>query len=169
MKNIVKGFIMMLLLVATTSLAAQKYGHINSGLLLPDLPEWQSAQTEMETLKTQLENQYKQQVEQFQQEVKLLQERVDVTKNITEIELQSEQQRLAKVEQELAEFEKTAQLKLLEKEQALVEPLLARIQNAIKTVAEENGYTYIFDLGVQGMIVFAVPEGDVTELVKAKL
>ena len=159
----------MMFFATTTIFAQQKYGHINSATLLPNLPAWQSAQSDMEIFRGQIEAQYKAKVEDYKQQVKVLEDRVQVTKNITEQEIQMEQQRLAGVEQEIVKFETEAQQKMVKKEEELVGPIFDRVKSAIQAVAEENGYTYIFDLSVQGSIVYAIPEGDVSELVKAKL
>lgn len=156
-------------LATTTIFAQQKYGHINSAVLLPELPAWQAAQTTMETFRGQIEADYKAKIEDYQQQVKVLEDRVQVQKNITEQEIQMEQQRLMEVEQSIAQFEAEAQQKMMKKEEELVAPIFDQVKAAIKAVAEENGYTYIFDLSVQGAIVYSIPEGDVTELVKAKL
>ena len=60
------------------------------------------------------------------------------------------------------------QQKLLEKEQELLQPILDRVNNAIQSVAEEKGYTYIFDLS-SGAILYADEAADVSAEVKARL
>jgi len=59
-------------------------------------------------------------------------------------------------------------LKLQKKEAELVQPILTKLEAAIKAVAEENQFQFIFDQGTQA-ILFAEQSTDVSSLVKAKL
>ena len=51
----------------------------------------------------------------------------------------------------------------------LLKPLLDRAEAAIKTVAKENGYSYIFDSSKGGAVLYSPESEDVLPLVKAKL
>ena len=53
------------------------------------------------------------------------------------------------------------------KEEALVQPMLEKLQRAIDEVGTENGFVYIFDLG-SGAVVFQNGQ-DVSQMVKTKL
>jgi len=66
------------------------------------------------------------------------------------------------------QFEQSSQQKIYEKTELLLSPIQEKINNAIKEVAEDNGYTYIFDASL-GMVLYADPGADVSSLVKAKL
>ena len=50
----------------------------------------------------------------------------------------------------------------------LYSPIVQKAQEAIKSVAKTNGYTYIFDSGV-GSILYAEESDDILPLVKAYL
>jgi outer membrane protein len=50
----------------------------------------------------------------------------------------------------------------------LLSPIQEKVNKAIKDVATENGFLYIFDMGV-GMVLYADPAADATKMVKAKL
>ena len=50
----------------------------------------------------------------------------------------------------------------------LLEPLLEKAKNAIKEVSEEQGYTYIFDVGV-GTLLYYEKGDNILPLVREKL
>jgi outer membrane protein len=50
----------------------------------------------------------------------------------------------------------------------VLSPLLEKAQNAINQIAEENNYTYIFDISL-GSIVYGQDSMDIMPLVKEKL
>ena len=69
-------------------------------------------------------------------------------------------------EQAIGQYEQTMQQQLLEKQQTLLQPILDQVNEAIKQVAKDNGYTMIFDSAV---LLYADEAQDVGTLVKAKL
>jgi outer membrane protein len=56
----------------------------------------------------------------------------------------------------------------MEKSEELLKPIQDRVNKAIKDVATENGFLYIFDSGM-GVVLYADPAADATKLVKTKL
>jgi len=84
------------------------------------------------------------------------------------MQLETEAQELKKQEIKLAQFEQESKQKIVTKSEALLQPIRDKIQNAINTVAEEQGFDYIFDYSM-GVIVYADETSDVGALVKAKL
>jgi len=83
-------------------------------------------------------------------------------------EVETEAALLKEEETKLATFEQTSQQKIYEKSEELLAPIQNTINNAIKEVAKDNGYTYIFDSSL-GLVLYADPGTDVSTLVKAKL
>ena len=60
---------------------------------------------------------------------------------------------------------------IMEKRNTLLQPIFDKVNGAIKDVAKENGYNYIFDRNAQNgsTILYADETQDVTALVKSKL
>ncbi len=58
---------------------------------------------------------------------------------------------------------------LFKKRQSLMQPIQDDVYNAVKAVAEEQGYQAIFDRASSQAIVFATPRIDVSNQVLAKL
>ena len=109
------------------SIQAQKFGYLNSQVLLAELPEVKAADAEIQALQTQLEQ-----------------------------------------EAELGKFEQQMQKDVLEKRQSKLQPVIDKVNNAIKMVATENQFNYIFDSSA-GILLYAQESMDVTSLVKTKL
>jgi len=73
---------------------------------------------------------------------------------------------LLELYQKVQSWNQKAQDMYNQKAQELIAPLRTKAMDAIKAVAKENGYTYIFDMGA---LIVAPPGDDILELVKKKL
>lgn len=153
----------------TTSVSAQKFGYLNSAALLQEMPKVKEAEANLETLQKQLQDRGKKMVEEFQAKFVEL-DRKNKAGEITPKDLDTESQKLKGEEQKIAEYEQEMQKQLFEKREALLQPILDDVNNAIKDVAEANGYAYIFDASPgTGVLLYADEATDVYDLVKAKL
>jgi len=165
MKSLITAIVLVLGL--TTSVSAQKFGYINSQDLLSQLPEVKESTANIETLKKQLQKKGQDMVASLQQKYASLQKDQEEGR-LSPIQLETEAKKLQEEEAKIAEFEQSSQQKIYEKTELLLSPIQEKINNAIKEVAEDNGYTYIFDASL-GMVLYADPGADVGSLVKAKL
>lgn len=71
------------------------------------------------------------------------------------------------IQQEMMKFQKTVgenQVEIQKKQEALVAPILAKMQKAVETVAKEKGYAMIIDKKEQN-VLFSVAEADLTDAV----
>jgi outer membrane protein len=75
--------------------------------------------------------------------------------------LEAEGAKLQQLEQEMSK-------QVSDKRETLYKPILYKVNEKIKEVAKENGYTMIFDSST-GILLHADEALDVTKLVKAKL
>lgn len=148
-------------------LQAQKFGYVNSAAILSTLPEVEQMRSTLEAFETQLKKQGEAKVQAYQkkeQDALQKKQRGEMTPKEEEQvskDLQAEQEAIYKFGQEMEQ-------KIIAKQQELMEPILKKVNDAIKAVAEENGYQFIFD-AQSGVILYADESADVTELVKAKL
>ena len=69
----------------------------------------------------------------------------------------------------IVKYEQEVIMKVQEKRQALLEPILKRVDEAIQAVGKENGYQMIFDTSQINAILFVKESDDVAALVKKKL
>jgi outer membrane protein len=153
------------LLIAKESKAQLKLGYVNSTDVLLAMPE---SKTMEQTLKkksdeyqAQLEKMY---ADYYKKVDDFTAEREKLSAPIQEIKMKD----LQNTEKMLKDFEGTAQEDIQKMQQQLLVPIQEKAINAVKAVAKENGYNYIFDITSGALVV--QPEGDdITPLVKKKL
>lgn len=169
MKNFLKtGFVAALLVVLAGDAQAQKFGHINSGNILVEMPATKAADSVIKAFQDSL-------VTVGQARVKLLQEEaIAFSKryqegSVTPAEAQKKQEEFQKREQELAAFEQEVEEKIALKREELLGPILQQVQDAIDEIGKAGQYTMIFDTSIFNTILFAQDSDDITPQVKAKL
>ena len=146
---------------------AQKFGYINSQLLLSEMAEVKDMNANLETLQTQLKKKGQAMLTSYQNE-----EQAAVNKQkrgeLSPVEEKTVMENLQKKQKEIVDFEKDMQDKIMQKQQSLLEPILEKVNKAISDVSKENGFQMIFDAS-SGILLYAEDAQDVTALVKAKL
>ena len=162
-----KKIALLLLLIAPMSVFAQKFGHIKSADVLTVMPEFTKAQTDIQAMQKQYEDEMKRATDELTKKyTEYQQEQANLPKNI--------QERLQKELQELQEkgmqFQQDAQQQLQKSYADMMEPIYKKIEDAIKAVGQEGGYTYNFDLNrTEIPYVNEAQSTDVTAAVKAKV
>ena len=159
-----------LVVLATLAVCAQaqslKFAHIDSQKLMAELPDFIDARAKLETEHKSLESQLANMTSELQQKYNdYLQKRdslPDLIRATKEKELQDTNDRIQN-------FQQLAQQSLQQKEQQLMTPIIEKLQNAIKTVGQEQGFVYIFDLSSQVILYNSEQSTDAAPLVKAKL
>ncbi|MEO1517931.1 MAG: OmpH family outer membrane protein [Bacteroidota bacterium] len=148
--------------------AAQKYGHINAGNLLLEMPATKAADSKLEAYQKQLSAKFEEKVNDFRTRAgKFLQEAQ--SGSLSQLIIQQKQTELAKEEQELAKEEQDLLAQVQKKREELLAPILSKVDAAIKSVGKEQGYSMIFDTSVMNAVLFAEDSENVMALVKAKL
>ncbi len=168
MKNYLRvSIIAVLLLIGTTSFAQNfKFGHINSQELLSLMPERDSAQLILENYAKQLEGQLESMQVEYNNKV---QQYLADQENYTDLIKQTKEQELTDLQERIQGFQSTAQQDIQQKEAELIQPIIDKAEKAIKEVAEEQGFTYVFDLARGTILYFSDKSQDILPLVKAKL
>jgi outer membrane protein len=167
MRQQISIVILSLLLVSAAAVGQQlKFGHLNSQELIAQLPERNSAQTELESYAAKLEAQQKAMQDELNNKYEdYLAQRdsySDLIRATKEKELQDIQQRIAT-------FNQVAMQDLQQKEGDLIKPIIDKVQKAIDEVGKENGFVYIFDLSNRTVVYHSEQSVDVSLLVKKKL
>jgi outer membrane protein len=148
-----------------TTLAAQKFGYVNSAVILAELPAVRAAEADLEALQKQLQKRGQDMVQQFQADVQVLEKQV-ADGLMSPQQQQTEGAKLETRQQEIGAFEQQMRTQLEEKRNTLLEPIYAKVNTAIETIAKEEGYQLIFD---QQVLLYGEEILDVTAAVKAKL
>jgi len=145
-----------------------KFGHINSDELIQSLPEFDSANAHLEKFRTDLVNA----LELMQVELNNKSEAYQKDqKNLTDIVRQTKEQELMDMNRRIQEFQQSAQTQLQQKQAELFQPIMAKVDKAIKDVGKENGYVYIFTIGQGSSLVYfdETRSTNIMPLAKAKL
>jgi len=144
-----------------------KFGHINSDELFAAMPERDTIISEMEDLRTELQNTME--IMQVEYNNKL-NDYTEQAETLSDIVRQTKEEELMSLQQRINNFQQNADQQLQRQQMELMQPVIERAEKAIKDVAREGGFTYIFDLS-RGPIIFFDEEKseDIMDKVKTKL
>ncbi|HPX04541.1 MAG TPA: OmpH family outer membrane protein [Tenuifilaceae bacterium] len=169
MSKIIKGLMAVTLFFCAFSAEAQttlKFGHINGQELLMAMPQRDSAEKKLQAYGKDLSDQIEQlQVELNNKYQTYLQKRATFTDAIRE----AREKELTDMQQRIQEFEATAQQDYQRLQGELMRPLMEKADAAIKKVAKDNGFIYVFDVSVAGVVYFSEQSIDILPLVKTEL
>jgi outer membrane protein len=130
------------------------------------MPESDSAQSRIEKLASN----YDDQLEQMQ--VELNKKYDDYLKNrdsYTDLIRQTKESEIADLNDRIQQFESVASQELQAERNKLLQPIIEKANKAIKTVAEEQNITYVFDVSQGNPIYFSDQSIDILPLVKKML
>jgi len=164
-KTIKLSALIMLCSVLALNAQTLKFGHINSTELLAMMPETKMADSTLQTFGRSLENQLKTMTNEYQSKIS------DYRANeatMAEPVKQAKAQEIGDLEQRIQEFQDSAQQSIQKKKEELYTPIVKKAEDAIKDVAKDKKYSYIFDTSV-GVVLFAQESDNVMPAVKAKL
>ena len=166
-----KRFIGILALIVFMASAMQaqnmKFGHINSDELIRALPEFDTANANLEKFRQELVNALElMQVELNNKSDAFTKE----SKNYTEIVRQTKENELVDMNRRIQEFQVNAQQQLQDKQVELFQPIYTKVDKAIKDVGKENGFLYVFDVAKGSLLYFDESKStNVLPMAKTKL
>ena len=168
MKNLIKLVVIILFLFSGTAVNAQnyKFGHINSQELLSLMPERDSAEATIQKYAKDLEAELEIMNVEYNNKLNDFFEKRD---NLTPLVKQTKEQELQEFQNRIQDFTNNAQQDLQQQEAQMIQPIIQKAEKAIKDVAKENGFTYIFDLSRGAVIYFSEQSEDILPLVIKKL
>jgi outer membrane protein len=139
----------------STVVSAQKYAFVDTDYILSNIPAFNQAQTELDELSKEYEKEINQQFAQLDELYKAYQaEKILLTEDMR-----------AKREEEIIEKERAAKAlqnkrfgvdgDLFKKRQELIQPIQDQVFDAVKEIAEDGSYAFVFDKANQSAIMFA--------------
>lgn len=168
MKSILNyTFIALLTVASITGAKAQKFAHINSQLLMVELPEMKNAEAEIQTYQESLMKKGQDMVKAFEEKYLAYAEKANQGE-LNKIQMQQMEGELGKEQQAIQAYEVDVQNMLISKRESLYKPIIDKVKLAIEQVGKEGGYTMIFESG-SGALVHATDSDDIMVQVKAKL
>ena len=169
MKNIKHLFISIAIILLTVPvLSAQKFGHLNSRMLLMEMPEIKNADSEIEAYQKTLLAKGETMVKAFEAKYNDYVALADAG-SLSSLEMQKKEADQGTEQNKIREYEVEMQNLLGQKREELYKPLLDKVKLIIEKIGKDNGYTMIFDTSVAGAIVHAEDSDDIIELVKSEL
>jgi outer membrane protein len=160
----------LLTLGATLTVSAQmKIGYANMEGIMFYMPETKSMEATLTKYSEELAAPLKVKDDYFKLKYQEYQELAQA--QATAEQLGPIEQELQKLQQDLQKAQQGAESKLMQKERELQQPMLDRLQKAIKEVAEEGGYTYILNSTASGasILIHGPDSGNVTKQIMDKL
>jgi outer membrane protein len=154
--------------VASAQTAPTKYGHMNLGNLLESLPESQKANEVLNAFTKPIAARLDSLTKIFEATAAQLDKEFNVDGTLTRVEAQKRYEALQKDQAFLTQLQQSAEQEVAKKREELLQPILTKVEEAVKAVGKENGYLMIFDTST-GAMLFALETEDVTPLVKKKI
>ncbi len=165
-----KQFFLALILCTTliTGAEAQKFGYVNTALLLSELPEVKAADAELEAYQTQLITDGQNQVKIFEEQYQTYMAAAN-SGEMSKVEMAQKEDELRKGQQAIQALERDVENKIQQKRQELLNPILQTVDTEIQALGKEGGYTFIFDMSAQGAMLYALESEDLTNQVRSRL
>ncbi len=163
-----KKILLAVLVAAPMCLMAQapKFGYVNPLEIFNVMPERATAENTLKTAADKFDTEAKNLQDAFQKKVADYEAQAkdpstpDAIKQRHEEELQNEYQKIMN-------FQQTAQQELSKQQEQLLAPIQQKLQDAIKAVGAEGGYTFIYDSS--SLLYTGNGAEDISAKVKAKL
>lgn len=169
-----KTMMLAVAVVVMTSLSAQaqvKIGYTNLEVVLASMPEAKTMEKELQVFQEKLAAKIK--IKDDYVKTKY-QEYLDKKERgfASPAEQEAAEKELLRLDEEVQKMAQDAEYDIMAKRQALLEPVLNKIQTAIEAVATAGGYTYILNqttsAGVS-TILYGPDEADITKALFGKL
>jgi outer membrane protein len=170
-----KMMLLAFVVVLLTSLTAQaqvKIGYTNLEVVLASMPEAKTMERELQVFEEKLGAKIKVKDDYVKQKYQEYLDRKDRNAFASQAEQEAAEKELLRLDEEVQKLAQDAEYDMMAKRQALLEPVLAKLQTAIDAVAVAGGYTYILNqttsAGVS-TILYGPDEADITKALFGKL
>ncbi len=167
MKKIV--VVALLMLFGISGAFAQKFAYVDTQYILDNIPEYQMAKTQLEELSKKWQKEIEDKLTEIDKMYRAYQ--TDAVLLPADIKRQREEE-ITQKEREVKNLQKKRFGKdgdLFKKRQELIKPIQDKIFNAIQEMAEERGYSVIFDRAANASILYANERFDKSDAILSKL
>ncbi|MFO8236314.1 MAG: OmpH family outer membrane protein [Bacteroidales bacterium] len=169
MKRLIVILFALAMIAPTTQLFSQndlKFGHVNIDQIMSMMPERDSAREELQQYNQMLQQEMQVMQQEYTEKLQTYQENVE---NYSGSVRQSKEEELQDMQRRIQEFQTTAQEDFQQKQSEVLEPIIGRIEDAIKKVGEREGFIYIFDTSANAVVYKSDQSIDVTQMVQEEL
>ncbi len=158
-----------LLTTSAAGFAQQKIGWVDTQQIMKELPAAVEAQGKLDALVSQWEAEINKMQNQLQQESNDYQKRRLILPEQARVQ---EEQKLSDMQKKIIDLRNQRfgqNGDLYQQQKAIMQPVQAKVMQAIQDGAKEGNYDYIFDKSGQILMMYANNKYDVTQLVLDKL
>ena len=141
MKKLLKLAMVAVFALTATTTFGQKFGRVDLAAIVPNMPEYKEAETNLMAYGQDLQNQLEQIMVEFNTRL------ADYEKNVstmTDSIRQLKEQELGQLQQRYQDFQQIAQQDMQRKEAEIMNPIYAKADEAVKKVAAAGGYVAVF-------------------------
>ena len=164
MKKLLTIICVALLCVTTGYAQKAKFGHVDYGTVMKEMPGIDTAQQALLTYQQELEAVGQQMADEFKTKQAEYTNLANTTTSSAILKVKEDE--LMKLYKRLQDFVSSSEQELQAKQIELLKPFQERLLAAIKTVAEREKYTYVVDIT---MCAFHNETDDLTAAVRAEL
>ncbi len=161
-----------LFMAANVANAQQKFGHINSADLLQSMPEMKTADANFQTFAKQKQTALELMDAERTKKITLYNDKTKMISEANKETLGKEIEGLVKeiqdMEKRITETQEKSQEELTTKRTEIYQPVFKKAEDAVKIVAKEKGFAYVFDISQPGVVYFDGGE-DLLAAVKTNL
>lgn len=161
--------IALFMLFGVSQLSAQKFAYVDTQYILDNIPEYAMAKTQLDELSKKWQKEIEGKLLDIDKMYRAFQ--TDAVLLPADIKKQREEE-ITQKERELKALQKKRFGKdgdLFKKRQELIKPIQDKIFNAIQELAEERGYSVIFDRSANASILYANERFDKSDAVLQKM
>lgn len=155
--------------VGLTPTKAQRFAYVDTDYILNQMPEYKSAQKQLDLLALE----WQKQVEKKRQQIQKMRSDYEAEKIFLVDEVKKQRlQDIKTKEKELANYQKDkfgVNGELFKKRQELIKPIQDKIFDAIQKVAKDNALDFVFDKAGSVSMLFTNPKYDRSEEVLSEM
>lgn len=155
----------LVILASSTIIKAQSFGYINTETILKAVPEYATAQQQIQRVKAQ----YDAEIEGELKKVEQLYNTYQAQKaNLSQSERSLRENEIITKERAVKELQKKyfgQEGVMAAKSKEIMEPIMTKLKSAIEKVAQTEGFIIIFDIATAQGVVYNNPENDMSQKV----
>ena len=150
---------------ATSLIAQQKIAFVNTQIIIEAMPEYRSAQAELEAFGKQIQKNLEKQEQQLMAEYQKLTQAAQQG-TLSPVQQKQAEEKLQKMGEDFQLAQQKASQDAAAKEGELTQPMYEKFKVALEKVAQQNGFSYIID---EKLLLYSAGGIDASDMIKKEL
>jgi len=155
----------LVILASSTIIKAQSFGYINTETILKAVPEYTTAQQQIQRVKAQYDAEIEGELKKVEQLYNTYQSQ---KANLSQSERSLRENEIIVKERAVKDLQKKyfgQEGVMAAKSKEIMEPIMTKLKSAIEKVAQIEGFIIIFDIATAQGVVYNNPENDMSQKV----